>query len=83
MISLNRPLRSNQDSKSSFLNTWICTPFPKCSQSFADGKTKMFHPEARAEEGAEHSSGGRKGGQFPEPEEHLGREAGAAVTSIV
>lgn len=27
----------------------------------------MLHPEARAEEGAEHISDGRKGGKFPEP----------------
>lgn len=43
----------------------------------------MLHLEARAEEGAEHSSGERKGEQFPEGEEHLGWEAGAAVISTV
>lgn len=43
----------------------------------------MLHPEARAEEEDEHSSGGRKGEQFPEPGEPLGWEAGAAVTSTV
>lgn len=83
MISLNRPLRSNQHWEFSFCNIWICIPFQKQNQSFADGKPKMLHSEARAEEEAEHSSDEREVGQFPEPGEPLGWEAGAAGTSTV